>query len=358
MQSKGTKISFKGKNIYSGIDVHSLSWVVTIIVGTVNYRTYSQDPSAKILSTYLKKNFPEGNYYSVYEAGFCGFSVHRELEKEGISNIIVNPADIPTTDKDRRQKEDKRDSRKLARSLKNGELESIYIMSIKGEELRSYVRYRKTIVKELVRHKNRIKSILKLHGISIPIELNIASKHWSSIFIKWLKTIKLSTYHGSLVLKETIETAEYLRLKLLNIHREYRKLSKDSIISKQLKLLLSVPGIGIKVAMTFLSEIEDVTRFKNLDKLCSYIGLIPTTHSSGENDRIGTITRRANKPLRTAIVESAWIAIRHDPALLLKYNELRKRMNSNKAIIRIAKKILNRIRYVLKNEHKYVKSVI
>ena len=108
----------------------------------------------------MNANFPQGNYYSVYEAGFCGFSIHRELEKCGIKNIIVNPADIPATDKDKRQKEDKRDSRKLAKSLKNGELTGIHILSIEIEELRSLVRYRKTIVKELGRHKNRIKSLV------------------------------------------------------------------------------------------------------------------------------------------------------------------------------------------------------
>ncbi len=358
MHSKIKKISFKGQNIYIGIDVHFKSWVITIMVGNISYKTFSQNPDAKELSKYLQNNFPDGNYYSVYEAGFCGFSVHRELEKNGINNIIVNPADIPTTDKDKRQKEDKRDSRKLSKTLKNGELEGIYILNRNIEELRSLVRYRKTIVKELSRHKNRIKAILKLYGIAIPIELNSASRYWSSRFIKWLKTIKTSTSQGSFVLHETIETAEYLRTKLLKINREFRLLNEDSVYSNKINLLKSVPGIGLIVALTFISELGTMNRFKNLDKLCSYVGLIPSTNSSGEKEYVGKITRRSNKSLRTALIESAWVGIRQDPALLLKYTELRKRMAANEAIVRIAKKILGRIRYVIKNKQEYVNAVV
>ena len=226
------------------------------------------------------------------------------------------------------------------------------------EEFRSLVRYRKTIIKELCRNKNRIKSILNLWGIVIPVELNVASKYWSGRFIEWLKTLEASTNHGTAVLQETIDTAEFLRKKLLKVNRQFRSLSKDSEYSKKIQLLRSIPGIGLIVAITFISELETMQRFKNLDKFCSYIGLIPSTFSSGEKEVVGNITRRSNKPLRSSIIEASWVAIRHDPALTLKYNELRSRMEPNESIIRIAKKLLNRIRYVLKNEQEYVCSVV
>ncbi len=106
MQAKGTTICFKGQNIYVGIDAHLKSWKVTILFENSDFKTFSQDPCAETLGNYLRRNFPQADYYSAYEAGFCGFSVHRELEKQGIKNIVVNPADIPTTDKERKQKED------------------------------------------------------------------------------------------------------------------------------------------------------------------------------------------------------------------------------------------------------------
>ena len=322
------------------------------------FKTFSQDPNAELLANYLGKNFPGGNYFSAYEAGFCGFSVHRELEKYGIQNIVVNPADIPTTNKEKMQKEDKRDSRKIARSLRNGELKSIFIPRKENEEFRCLVRYRKTLVKEISRHKNRIKSFLYCNGIEISMEMNTASRHWSGKFTQWLKTIEMSTPYGKTVLQETLYTTEHLRGQLLKISRQLRNIYKDSEYSTKLRILRSIPGVGLIMAITLLSELEDILRFKSQDKLCSFIGLVPTTRSSGANEKVGRITPRSNKPIRSCLIEAAWIASRRDPALALCFNELCKRMKPNEAIIRIAKKLLNRIRYVLKNETEYVYSVV
>ncbi len=356
MKTKSTKIDFTGQNVYVGIDIHLKSWKVTIMVNDRIHKTYSQDPSAEVLSNYLIKNFPGAIYYSAYEAGFCGFSAHRELEGFGIRNIVVNPADIPTTDKEKRQKEDKRDSRKIAKTLKNGELVGIYIPSMGMEELRGLVRYRKTLVKEISRHKSRIKSFLYFNGIKIPLELDGPSRHWSGRFTKWLNDIELSTSHGKIVLEDTLDTSLLLRKKLLKINRHLRQL--DGEYAKKLSLLQTIPGIGLITAITLLTEIEDILRFKNLDQLCSFVGLVPTTNSSGEKENVGTITRRSNLFLRSVIVEAAWVASKKDPSLMYSYGLLCKRMEPNKAIIRIAKKLINRIRYVIKNETAYVYSVI
>ena len=349
---------FYGKNIYTGIDTHLKNWRVTVMIEDSYYKTFSMNPKAKELSYYLKKNFPNGNYFSAYEAGFCGYSVHRSLIGEGIQNIIVNPADIPTTDKEKKQKEDSRDSRKIARSLRNGELEGIYIPSQKTEELRSLMRYRKTLVRDIGRNKNRIKSFLYRHGIEVPCELDTASKYWSSNFTRWLRDVRLSTDFGHTIILNILDTVTLLRLKLLEVQKELRRIAKQEEYSQQVKWLTGIPGIGLISAMTLLSELESIFRFKNLDKLCSYIGLVPTTNSSSENERVGSITPRSNQYLRGMIIESAWISIRSDPALALAYSNLCKRMKPNKAIIRIAKKLLNRVRYVLKNQTEYEYAIV
>ena len=358
MQAKVKTISFQGQNIYIGIDAHLKNWTVTAMTENSLTKTVSQNPDAGTLYTYLQRVFPMGSYYSAYEAGFCGFSIHRELKKYGIVNIVVNPADIPTTDKERKQKEDRRDSRKIARSLKNGQLTSIYIPSKETEELRSLVRYRKTLVKEISRHKNRIKSHLHYFGIAIPVSLSLASMHWSGKFTRWLETVHQSTVYGDMVLQGTLETVKHLRGELLKINHKLRNFEKESNYSFRIKLLRSVPGVGLIVAITLLSELETITRFKNLDRLCSFVGLVPRTSSSGEDEKTGRITPRSSKPLRDVIIEAAWIASRNDPALAHGYLELCKRMKPNEAIIRIAKKLLNRIRYVMKNEKEYVHSVV
>jgi transposase len=357
MQSKDTTNCFEGQNIYVGIDAHLKNWKVTILLENTPFKTFAQDASAATLGDYLRRNFPNANYFSAYEAGFCGFSGHRELEKQGINNIVVNPADIPTTDKERKQKEDKRDSRKIANSLRNGELQGIYIPTIVGMEFRTLVRCRKTLVKEITRNKTRIKSLLYFNGIQIPRELDSASRHWSSRFTHWLNDINFHSTFGNKSLDVLLDTTLYFRQKLLEITRELRSISKSKPYSTQIQLLCSIPGIGLITALTLLSEIENILRFKDIDTLCSYTGLVPSTNSSSDKEIIRGITPRANKPLRGVIIEAAWMAVRNDPSLAIRFNDLCKRMKANKAIVRIAKNLLNRIRYVLKNETEYVCSI-
>ena len=331
MQQQTYKLDFKGKDIYTGIDAHLKSWRVSIMIDGILCKTFSQDPVAKTLRGYLDVNYPGGNYYSAYEAGFCGFFPHRDLVQHGIKNIVVNPADIPTTDKEKKQKEDSRDSRKIVRSLHNKELEAIYIPSMDIEGLRSLVRYRKTLVKEISRYKYRTKSFLYYNGFKVPVEITLDS---------------------------IIETVEHLRSKLLEINRLLRQLEKQGEHSKTITLLRTVPGIGLIMSMTIITELENIERFGTIDKLCSYVGLVPRTNSSGVNEKIGKITPRSNRQLRSMLIESAWIAIRQDPALMMRYGELCQRMEPNKAIIKIAKKLLSRIKHVLKNNEPYEKGVV
>ncbi len=354
MVGKGKQIDDHGQNIYVGIDVHLKNWSVTVLLEQVFHKTFSMEPNAEVLHNYLARNFPGGNYFSAYEAGFCGFSVHRDLERFGIKNIVVNPADIPTTDKERKQKEDQRDSHKIARTLRSGELVAIYVPSESTLELRGLVRYRKTLVKEISRSKSRVKSFLHFHGIAIPREFDSASRHWSSNFTRWLETVRLTTSFGHTVLSNSLDTVNHLRETLLRVNKELRVIAGCTEYAKQVKQLASIPGVGLIVSMTLLSELESMARFKSLDNLCSYIGLVPTTSSTSDNERVGGITPRSNKPLRGILIESAWIAVRCDPSLAYAYVNLCRRMKPSNAIIRIAKKLLSRIRYVMIKETEYV----
>ena len=102
MQNKSTKIlNFSGQNVYIGLDVHKDSWAVNIRVDNIEHRTFTQPPDPIVLYNYLIKNFPGANYFSAYECGFCGYHHHRKLQELGIHNIVINPADLPVTDKEK-----------------------------------------------------------------------------------------------------------------------------------------------------------------------------------------------------------------------------------------------------------------
>jgi hypothetical protein len=100
MRVKDKAADFNNQQFYIGIDVHLKHWVVTIRSNKMVLRTISMNPEAKELSSYMKRNYPGGEYYSVYEAGFCGYSIHRKLEEIGIKNIIAAPTEITNTRKE------------------------------------------------------------------------------------------------------------------------------------------------------------------------------------------------------------------------------------------------------------------
>lgn len=357
MTTQINNIDFTGQNIYVGFDVHLKSWKVTIMTENMIHKSFSQPPNPKALYQYLNDHFPGGTYYSAYEAGFCGYWIHNELTKFGINSMVVNAPDIPTTHKERVQKEDKRDSRKLARSLRAKELTPIYVPSEKNLEDRGLVRTRKMLVKELTRYKNRIKSFLYFHGIEMPESFKNPQSHWSNRFVMWLSQIELTQPSSKTSLVTLIEEIIHLRATLLKITQQVRVLSRTDYYKENVRLLLSVPGVALVTAMTILTELETILRFGNMDQLCSYIGFVPSTHSSGEEDKTGDITSRGHHVLRSALIESAWIAVRIDPALIKAYNDCSRRMEPNQAIIRVAKKLLSRIRFVLKNKQEYKCSI-
>ena len=359
MQTQSSELNFKGQNLYIGIDVHSKSWTVSILSDKLSHKTFSQPPSAEKLFNYLVHNYPGAAYHSVYEAGFSGYSTHFNLKGMGINNIVINAADVPTSQKEHLLKDDPTDSRKLARSLRSGDLKAIYIPDPSTLQDRNLVRLRATLVKDMTRFKARIKSHLYFNGISYPPEFDKSGSHWSRRFMRWLREgIPQEFETGKIALQLLVEEADQQRVLLLKTTKQVQLLSKSEKYSTNMRLLRTIPGIGLITAITFLTEIENIERFKNTDHFAGFIGLIPNRHASGSKEGKGEMTFRGQAHLRMSLIESAWIAMRYDPALSMCYYNSSNRMESNKAIIKIARKLLNRIYFVLKNQKEYVSGIV
>lgn len=344
--------------LFIGIDIHLKSWHVTICSKTMILQSFSQPPEVEALLKYLRKHYPNCIYNSVYEAGFSGFWIHRKLVSSGINNIVVNPSDVPTTDKEKRQKRDKVDSLKLAMTLRSTSLKGIYVPSIEEQEDRSLIRIRKQLVHDVSRYKNRIKSHLYFKGITIPEEFLRSSGYWKKSFKQWLNEKQLATPIGSIALKKQLDALYKLEDQLKEINELIRKLAKSDRFKNKIKLITSIPGIGILSGMIILTEIGDIKRFSRIDQLNSFAGFVPNVYASGDKEYVGDLTKRGNNYLRTILIECSWWAIKKDPALLIVYEKLCLRMKANKAIIRIARKLLNRLKYVLINNEPYQLGVV
>ena len=357
MQHQVKELNFGGQNIYVGLDTHRNQTTVTVLGENLHHKTFSQPTAADILARYLKKNFPGANYYAAYEAGFSGFWLQETLQSQGINCIVVNAADVPTKGKERNQKNDNVDSRKIAYALRKGDLEAIYVPSKECQRDRGLLRARQRIVSNQTRCRNRIKGLLNFFGIVYPEKFSKSGTHWSRRFMDWLKSVDLGG-SGNDTLAIYLEEAEFLRALLAKTMKKINHLSNQERYAKNVKLLISVPGVGRLIAMILLTELERIDRFKTRDSLCNYVGLIPDVYSSDQTVHVGDITQRGNKSLKKFLIESSWVAARTDPALVMKYNQLCSRMNGNKAIIRIARMLLSRIRYILMHEQEYQMAVV
>ena len=348
------EISFKGQKIFIGIDVHAKSWKVAIAPEIGVVKGHSQKPSAKELFDFLKKNYPDGEYKAVYESGFSGFSTYYALAEVGIDCIVIHAADVPTTQYEEVMKTDRVDAAKLVRSLKAGLLRGNYVPKKQFIDDRSVVRIRRTIQKQLCGYKSRVKHMLHCHGVELPERFSKKQTHWSRAFITWLmKDVKLmSDTRASLDL--LIRQVEVLRATLLEATRQLRMMSQTERYKRRHDLLRSIPGIGLITSMCILTEVFDVKRFRNENQFAAYLGLIPTSHSSGEKTVHGEKTFRGNKQLGPMIIEAAWVAIARDAGLGSQYLNYKKRMEPQEAIVRIARKLSNIIFSVLKNEKEYV----
>ena len=330
MQSKA--ISFKGQKVFIGIDVHKKTWSVTTLLEVGMPKTHSQKASAKELFDFLNRHYPEAEYHAVYEAGFSGFSTYYALKEYGIECTVVNAADVPTTQYESVMKSDPIDSDKMARALRAGMIRGIYI-----------------------REKDNLddRGLVRLNGVEIP-ELFDRSPNWSKAFINWLREDVVLLSSSRVSLDMLIEQVETLRQNLLTVTRKVRALRLKEEYAEKYDALTSIPGIGPICAITLLTEIYDVKRFRNERQFASYLGLVPTCHSSGEKASFGEMTFRGNKHLGPLLIEASWVAIHWDDALSVAFtNYRRKGLMPQESIIRVARKLSNIIFAMLKTGNHY-----
>ena len=349
------KFSFDGQNVWLGIDVHLKSWHVTAITASGFQCSFVTRPDAQVLIDTLNKKFPGAHFKAAYEAGFSGFSTYYALTGVGIETIAVNAADIPTTQKEQLTKTDAVDSAKIARALKKDQLTAIYIKKAEYMDETNLIRLRSRFVKDLNRNKVRIKHLLYTQGVKYPERFLLPTSHWSRAFLQWLTDeVKLLSEEKNTLLHLVAEVKS-MKDRIRKINREIVLLSRSDKYKDNYELLKSVPGIGITVAMTFLTELDnDLLRFSSEKRFVSYIGLVPTCHDSGDKTVSGEMTQRGHKHLGSMLIEASWKAIAKDTELAACFARYRMTMPSQKAIVKIARKLACKLFAVIKNKTPYV----
>jgi len=232
-------VSFEGQRLYVGIDVHKKQWSVSIYTLSAHHVTFCQPPTPLALRSYLNQHFPLAKVRCAYEACKFGYWIYRELTSYGYQCLVVNPADIPSSHKESSEKTDPVDSRKIGKSLRAGLLSSIHVPDQSTEGDRQLFRYRKKLLADLTRVKNRIKDKFLFTGTVIPLEFD--NSNWAKGFLKWLKQAPLPDAHTRLTVDMLLDQYHFLYRHFLKTSIEVRKLQRDVRYKHHAKLLRSIP---------------------------------------------------------------------------------------------------------------------
>jgi len=355
----GKRMGFilKDKEIFVGLEDSKRTWKLCVRSGGVVANETSMPADYEALRNYFNNKFPGCRIRVMYEAGFGGFYLHDQLLADNWECVVTPPHTV-TQEKCSRQKNDRIDCRRLAKNLENGDYRSCCVPDKELREDRQISRTYGQVQKDIVRVCNRIRRTLEFHGL----DKLFPPGSWSGAAYKQLEqkleemNISRSLEISFAVMFKELENLRQLKKELL---LELRNLAKSDRYRQSVDLLKSAPGIGILTAIRLALEWGDMSRFQRKEAFASFLGLIPSDYSSGEQDRRGHITKQGNRWVRSWLVEAAWRAIEHDPVLLDKFRRVFSHSGSKKkAIVAVARMLAMRLRRVLLDGKPYENGLV
>jgi len=290
--------------LYVGLDVHKDTIAVAhatggtdapaVFVGTIGTRQADLDKLVRRLSG------TGCRLVIAYEAGPCGYGLHRFLTGKGLDCRVVAPSLIPKRPGDK-VKTDRRDAVEIARLLRSGDLTTVYVPSVEDEAIRDLCRARDATRITLKAAKLRLKSFLLRLGMHY-----VGRADWNEAHKRYLAKVVCPTSMQQIVFQEYLHAVDEQVERLARLEKEILDAAPGWRLYPVVRSLQALRGVQTIVALTVVSELGDLTRFDKPRQLGAFVGLIPSEHSSGDKRRQGGITKTGNGRARRALIEAAW----------------------------------------------------
>ena len=289
---------------YVGLDTHKETVAVAVadaIGGKARYYgEIANTPEA--IRKLVKKLCPDGEVISFcYEAGPCGYEIYRQISQLGHHCSVVAPSLIPTKPGER-VKTDRRDSEKLSRLDRAGELTAVWVPDQEQEAMRDLTRAREDM-KGLERiTKQRLNAFLLRYGRIY----ESGKSRWTQAHFRWMEGLKFDVTVQQIVFQEYVDAVKQAEARVVGLEQEMEKALEHWVLAPVVEALMALRGIKLITAMTVMAELGDITRFDSPRQLMSFLGLVPSEASSGQTRRQGGITKTGNSHVRRVLVESGW----------------------------------------------------
>ena len=288
--------------LYVGLDVHSRQSSLCILNanGRLVNRCEVKGPRSAIVDRLRQLEEP---FSLCYEAS-CGYGHLFERVRPLAHHVAVaHPARLRLIFGSKR-KNNRFDAEKLAKLLLLDVVPRVHVPDVDVRAWRSLIQLRQRLLRQRVAAKNQIRAVLREN------DLAGAKWLWSGKQIAWLESLDLHD-SAKLRLELSIEELKSLKVKMGRVEKE---LAAYADRHPAVRLLMTIPGVGIRTAEAFVAWVDDVARFRRTRQLGCYFGLVPCQDASADKNRLGHITRDGPPVMRKLLTEATWTAIRRCPA--------------------------------------------
>ena len=288
---------------YIGLDVHKETIAVAIAPeNSSEVRKYGIiGGSLEAVDKLIKKLAQQDvELRFVYEAGPCGFVLHRHLKHKRIRCDIVSPSLVPKKASNR-VKTDRRDAEQLARLFRAGELTAIYVPDQEDEAVRDLIRARTATMDDQRKARHRLKGFLLRLGFRYG-----GKTSWNAAHKRYLSGLLMPQAPQQIAFQEYIHAIDDATERLQRLNQAVEDSLPDWKWAPVVRALMSLRGMQVLSAMTLVAEAGDMSRFTNPRQLMSFFGLTSSEHSSGGKRHLGAITKCGNAHCRRVLTEAAW----------------------------------------------------
>ena len=233
-----------------------------------------------------------------------------------------------------KKKSDQLDARTICDLVRCNLLPPAYVMPAHLRQLRRVLRYRNLLVRAGVQMQNKIAGLLLEMGVEYEVGKLHRKKYFGQLIEEKQATIPASARHLLAFSREQYETLHRMEVELL------RGLEQHPEIAERVARLMTIPGVGPVLALTWALEVGPVERLGNISRAISFCGLCSALRESAGKQTRGPISKQRNVHLQTVLIEAAHLAPRWNPLLAqIKEREV-ERGNRNRATLAVARKLV------------------
>jgi transposase len=311
-----------------GLDVHR-EFCVVAICEDGRTRSVGRVPSTPEGITVLAESLLPTDRVALEVTGSC-WEVARILEPHVQRVVVVSPDDTGITSA--RAKTDKLDAQTLAMLLWRGELEAVWMPDERCRILRRRLARREQMTRARTRTKNEVHASLQRRLAERPPCSDLFGVKGRA----WLADLELPPEERESV-DAGIRHVEFLDAEIAAVDR---LIARQALSWPEIRRLMTVPGVNLVCAASFIAAIGDPNRFITSRKLVAYLGLDPKVKQSGEAPaRSGRISKRGSASARWALVEAAWSTVNQPGPLHAFYQRIKARRGHGKAVVATARKL-------------------